>query len=162
MDQKGRQIENFAGDTVDMLNKARKVLGKSAMVTKWLNTPQAALGNRTPASLMYTDEGAVQVMTELGRIEDFRSKAHTIAIRFRQIELNRYQEALRAFEELEKFDPELAQLASQALHGRGNAAAWLAAHIEASDIKTPWECIADGNLDWVRMVLSAVESGEQS
>ena len=162
MDQKGRQVENFVGDTVDMLNKARKALGKSATVTKWLNTPQVSLGNRTPASLMYTDEGAGQVMKELGRIEDFRSKAHTIAIRFKQIELNRHQEALRAFEELEKFDLELAQLACQALQGRGNAAAWLAAHIEASDIKTPWECIADGNLDWVRMVLSAVGSEEHS
>ena len=83
-------------------------------------------------------------------------RARQVTIRFKQLELQRFQEALRAFEEIERLDPELASLASVILKGRGNAASWFGAHIEASDIVTPWQCIAEGKIEWVSKALLEV------
>lgn len=83
-------------------------------------------------------------------------RARQVTIRFKQLELQRFQEALRAFEEIERFDPELANLAIEVLKGRGNAASWFAAHLESSDIVSPWQCIADGRVVWVRQALASI------
>jgi hypothetical protein len=89
------------------------------------------------------------------RVSELQVRARHSVARFKQLELQRYQEALRAFEDVERFDPDLANLAIEILKGRGNAVSWFAAHIDASDIAIPWQCIAEGKADWVRKALMA-------
>ena len=48
---------------------AESVLGAREKARHWLNTPNRALGNVTPLSLLETEAGADEVTNVLGRIE---------------------------------------------------------------------------------------------
>ena len=48
---------------------AESVLGDKAKARHWLNSPNRALGNVTPLSLLETEAGADEVANVLGRIE---------------------------------------------------------------------------------------------
>ena len=51
------QLEDFVGNSVDVLREARKALGSSEAVTAWLNSPLPNHENKTPAELLETTEG---------------------------------------------------------------------------------------------------------
>ena len=48
---------------------AESVLGDKKKARRWLNTPNRALGNVTPLSMLETEAGADEVTNVLGRIE---------------------------------------------------------------------------------------------
>jgi putative toxin-antitoxin system antitoxin component (TIGR02293 family) len=50
--------------------RTREVLGGDEAARQWLVTPQRALGDRTPLSLLQRDVGAQEVLNLLGAIED--------------------------------------------------------------------------------------------
>lgn len=52
-----------------VLAYAESVLGTREKARRWLNSPNQALGNATPFSLLETEAGADEVTHVLGRIE---------------------------------------------------------------------------------------------
>lgn len=53
-----------------VFTRAQAVLGSEEGARQWLRTPQRALGERTPLSLLVRDVGAHEVVNLLGAIED--------------------------------------------------------------------------------------------
>jgi putative toxin-antitoxin system antitoxin component (TIGR02293 family) len=53
-----------------VLRRATDVLGDAASAKAWMNTPQRALGEKTPLSLLVRDVGTEDVLNVLGAIED--------------------------------------------------------------------------------------------
>ncbi len=53
-----------------VFQRAEEVLENDEAARLWMNTPQRALANRTPLSLLVRDVGADQVLNVLGAIED--------------------------------------------------------------------------------------------
>ena len=52
-----------------VLFRAEEVLGTKEKAKTWLETPQLAMGNKTPISFLDTSFGAQFIMDELGRLE---------------------------------------------------------------------------------------------
>lgn len=59
------KLENYAANSVSVLREARKFLGSSKAVTEWLNTPLREFLGKSPAELLYTEEGYRTVMEVL-------------------------------------------------------------------------------------------------
>lgn len=54
---------------VELVRKAFEIIGSPQRVAKWMRTPLKALRDRTPYSLLGSEEGRKEVDTVLGRIE---------------------------------------------------------------------------------------------
>lgn len=52
-----------------VMTRGKEVFGDKARFKRWLESPRAPLGDRTPKELLVTNEGIGLVMAELGRIE---------------------------------------------------------------------------------------------
>src|SRR4030095_15989314 len=52
-----------------ILASGESVLGEKQRARRWLNTPNRALGNVSPLSMLETEAGADEVTNVLGRIE---------------------------------------------------------------------------------------------
>ena len=59
------KLEDFAGNSVNLLLEARKTLGSSQKVTEWLNTPLPGCDNKTPANMLGTQHGYEALMAHL-------------------------------------------------------------------------------------------------
>ena len=58
-----------ARSIVDVTVRAIEVFKTREKVSRWLATPVASLGDRTPLSLLSTPDGVAQVQDLLGRVE---------------------------------------------------------------------------------------------
>jgi hypothetical protein len=74
-------------------------------------------------------------------------------------ESERRRIALDSFAILEREDPEMAKLVLKVFEDRDMAAVWLSDRIRSLGELTSWQCIADGKIEQVRMVLNAIEYG---
>lgn len=90
---------------------------------------------------------------------EFMNAARGINSRLRRLEADHRRVALAAFPVLEKFDPETAKLALETFEDRDKAALWLSDHVGSLRGKTPWECLAAGDVGQVQWVLNAIIYG---
>lgn len=71
--EQGRRLRPADSDRlfrlVRILAETADVLGSEEKASRWLQSPNRALGGQTPLSLLDTDPGAQQVEEVLGRIE---------------------------------------------------------------------------------------------
>ncbi len=56
-------------EMLQVLDRATQVIGDEDAALRWLGTPVRALSYATPISLLSTVDGAIQVLTELDRLE---------------------------------------------------------------------------------------------
>lgn len=151
-----RPIEDYAGDTVDILIEARAALGRSARVTAWMNARQPNLENQVPAKMLSSAEGAKAVRRELRRIKKFRARAKEIVSELRKLDSERRSAELRALDTLESFAPQVARPLVDALQGREKAAHWLAERFGTRDTRMAWESLADWDLEGLYRVLESI------
>ena len=79
--------------------------------------------------------------------------------RLRRLEAEYCGTLVGAFAVLEQYDSETAQLALDAMENRDNAALWFGDHVGSLSGRTPWECLAAGDVNQVRRVLNAIVYG---
>ena len=75
-DRRSKNPKKLTGDETErtfrvyrVLRRAEEVLGDKEAAASWLNTPQMALGERTPLSLLLRDVGAEDVLNVLLAVE---------------------------------------------------------------------------------------------
>jgi len=91
--------------------------------------------------------------------DNLLTAAKRIAGKLADNEIERRRIAVESFAILEQEDPKTAKLALKVFVDRDKAADWLTDSIRSLGELTPWQCIADGKVEQVRLILNAIEYG---
>ena len=90
---------------------------------------------------------------------NFLEESKNIVGKLQWLEAEYKAAVLDAFFVLLQSDPHTAKLAIETFNDSDKAAVWFGDHIGSLGGRTPWECLAQGNVEQVRQVLNAIIYG---
>jgi len=89
----------------------------------------------------------------------FPEEVSKTVIQLRSLESQYVRVSIKAFHILERCDPSTASLAIEAFNYRKRAALWFGDRSWPLGNKTPWECIALGHVERVKLELISIIHG---
>ncbi len=91
--------------------------------------------------------------------DELIKKAEVIAAQLHTLAEERRRLGRDGLVVLKRVDSETAQLLSEIWNDDEDAVEWFTEPVESLGWKTPWQCIADGNLGEVQRILAAIIYG---